>query len=156
MTSVNTGKAGAPFALRRFTPYRIVALGHALSGRLAAAYTNENLTIPEWRVLAVVGETKEMVAARDVVRRTPMDKMMVSRAVISLEKKGFVVRAPDPKDKRVSMVSLSDAGRAVFNRVVERAVAFESGVLDALTSEEQSIFSNILSKLEAEIVRNSD
>ncbi|MEZ5892773.1 MAG: MarR family transcriptional regulator [Parvularculaceae bacterium] len=107
--------------LEEFAPYRIVALGHAVSGRLAGAYRGENITIPEWRVLAVIGEA-ERVAARDVVKRTPMDKMTVSRAVASLEEKGFVSRAPDAADKRVSMLSLSTAGRDVFDRIAALAL----------------------------------
>ncbi len=133
--------------LEEFAPYRIVALGHAISGRLARAYRDENITIPEWRVLAVIGEAAQ-VAARDVVRRTPMDKMTVSRAVASLEQKGFVNRAPDPDDKRVSVLALSDHGRALFDRVAAMALEFEDDLLSTLDSEELSAFRSALSKLE--------
>ena len=50
--------------LERFAPYRLVALGHTVSRRLAKTYAGDNLTIPEWRVLAVVAQA-ERVAARD-------------------------------------------------------------------------------------------
>ncbi|MEL7488552.1 MAG: helix-turn-helix domain-containing protein, partial [Pseudomonadota bacterium] len=67
-------------------PYRMVALGHAFGRRLSAVYDGENISVVEWRVLAVIGQQTAM-AARDVVRQTPMDKMAVSRAVASLEGK---------------------------------------------------------------------
>lgn len=135
------------FILEEFAPYRIVALGHAISGRLAQAYRDENLTIPEWRVLAVISQDKQ-VAARDVVSRTPMDKMTVSRAVASLEGKGFVERATSDADRRVSMVSLSKSGRALFDRVAALAVEFEDELLSSLEPEERNGLLETLQKLE--------
>ncbi|PQA89054.1 MarR family winged helix-turn-helix transcriptional regulator [Hyphococcus luteus] len=133
--------------LDQFAPYRIVALGHAISGRLARAYRDENITIPEWRVLAVIGEANE-VAARDVVKRTPMDKMTVSRAVASLEQKGFVKRAPHKDDRRVSMLSLAPEGQDVFDRIAELALAFEDDLMSTLEPEEAAAFRLALEKLE--------
>ena len=52
--------------LEEFAPYRIVALGHAISGRLARAYRDENITIPEWRVLAVIGEAAQAKGIKEV------------------------------------------------------------------------------------------
>ncbi|MFC2952054.1 MarR family winged helix-turn-helix transcriptional regulator [Marinicaulis aureus] len=141
--------------LDEFAPYRIVALGHAISGRLARAYRDENITIPEWRVLAVIGEA-ERVAARDVVKRTPMDKMTVSRAVASLEQKGFVSRAPDETDRRVSMLSLSTEGRKVFDRVAALALEFEDSLLSSLDPEEAAAFRLALEKLEEKARENGE
>lgn len=137
--------------LEEFAPYRIVALGHAISGRLARAYRGENITIPEWRVLAVIGEV-DRVAARDVVRRTPMDKMTVSRAVASLEQKGFVNRAADAEDRRVSMLSLSSEGRKLFDRVAAMALDFEADLLSTLTPDEAAAFGAVMEKLEARAI----
>ncbi len=134
--------------LDRFAPYRIVALGHAISGRLSHVYANENITIPEWRVLAVISQA-DSLAARDVVGRTPMDKMTVSRAVASLETKDLVLRTPDHQDRRVNMLSLSVAGRALFDRVATLALEFEDELLAALSPSEQAAFESALSKLEA-------
>lgn len=134
--------------LERFVPYRIVALGHAFSRRLSTAYADENVTITEWRVLAVISQA-DRIAARDVVRRTPMDKMAVSRAVASLEEKGLVLRATDPDDRRVNALSLSPTGRAVFNRIAALALDYEDALLATLAPEEAAAFRSILEKLEA-------
>lgn len=133
--------------LENFVPYRIVALGHGISGRLARVYENENITIPEWRVLAVISQA-ERVAARDVTRMTPMDKMAVSRAVASLETKGFVLRETDSADRRVNTLSLSSSGRALFERIEALALEVEDDLLRVLTPEERRIFDTALAKLE--------
>ncbi len=136
------------FVLGDFMPYRIVSFGHAVSGGLAKAYRGENLTVPEWRVLAVVAQA-ESVAARDVVRQTPLDKMAVSRAVASLEQKGLMKRSPDERDRRVAPMSLSENGRALFDKIAAMALAYEEGLLSALSREERTAFEKILAKLEA-------
>jgi len=148
------GKA-RPFVLEDFAPYRIVALGHAISGRLSQAYRDENLTIPEWRVLAVISQAEE-VAARDVVSRTPMDKMTVSRAVASLEAKGFVLRATSKSDRRVSMLSLSKNGRALFDRVAALALEIEDELMAPLSPEETAAFRMVLQKLEERVQSGSE
>ena len=132
--------------LNRFTPYRIVALGHAMGDRLRRAYADENVTINEWRVLAVIAQA-DAVAARDVVALTPMDKMTVSRAVASLEAKGIAERSVNARDRRVNMVSLTTRGRALFSRISALALAYEDEIMGALTSEERDGLDRILAKL---------
>ena len=141
--------------LERFAPYRIVALGHLLSGRMARTYADENITIPEWRVLAVVAQADE-TAARDVVKRTPMDKMTVSRAVSSLEEKGLVIREASETDRRVNMLSLSPVGRDLFDRVAALALDYEDSLLSVLSTEERDVFVQTLSKLEARVTNGFD
>ncbi|MEM8773090.1 MAG: MarR family transcriptional regulator [Pseudomonadota bacterium] len=139
------------FVLDQFAPYRIVRLGHAMSGALAQAYREENLTIPEWRVLAVAAQA-DALAARDVVAKTPMDKMTVSRAIASLEAKGFARRAASAEDRRLQMVSLTQTGRALFNRVATRALAFEKSFLENLNADERALFIELLAKIEESVL----
>lgn len=135
--------------LAAFTPYRIVVVGRAMSEALGAAYAGEGLTIPEWRVLAVVSQAPS-IAARDVVARTPMDKMAVSRAVASLEEKGLVARGP-AADRRVSSLKLSVKGRQIFDRVAAIALGYERALLASLSAAERQLFLSVLDKLEAAI-----
>jgi DNA-binding MarR family transcriptional regulator len=133
--------------LARFAPYRFAVLGRLMSQALAAAYRDEGLSIPEWRVLAVVSQRPAM-AARDVVKQTPMDKMAVSRAVSSLEAKGLVARRK-AKDRRVAEMELTDAGRQLFARIAKIAREYEQRVFGALGAGERETLFFLLDKLEA-------
>lgn len=135
------------FVLSEFLPYRIVSVGHLISRRLAETYESENLTIPEWRVIAVIAQADAM-AARDVVALTPLDKMAVSRAVASLEAKGLVTRQADARDRRVFTLSLSAACRALFRRAARKAMQYERDLLAALTRDEQAAFRTLLARIE--------
>lgn len=137
------------FVLSEFIPYRIVALGYRISRALSAAYEDEDLTIPEWRVLAVVAQAPA-VAARDVAAQTPMDKMAVSRAVASLLKKHLVLRETGARDRRVQYLKLSREGRALFDRVAALAKDFEDRLVARLSKNELDAFKATLSRLESQ------
>jgi DNA-binding MarR family transcriptional regulator len=140
-------QARPPLTLTAFTPYRIVALARRLSEELGKAYRHEGLTIPEWRVLAVVAQ-EPVTAARDVARLTPMDKMAVSRAVAALEEKGHILRERSD-DRRVSSLRLTAAGEIVYQRVAAIALGYEERLLRRLSAADRRAFLSGLAALEA-------
>lgn len=143
------GDATEPLALEAFLPYRLATLSNRVSRAIAALYSERfGISIPEWRVMAVLGERPE-ISARAVAERTAMDKVAVSRAVRRLLAKGFLERHFAPDDRRRSVLALSAAGRRVYGEVVPLARAFEARLLAALTREERAILSLLLAKLEA-------
>ena len=140
-------KCGLDLAV--FAPYRVAVVARAMSEQLGAAYAGEDVTIPEWRVLAVIGQD-ETIAARDVVAQTPMDKMAVSRAVASLEGKDLIIREPSA-DKRVLTLRLSSKGKIVCERISALALAYETSIFGELSEEERKAFFAGLSKLESAV-----
>src|ERR1043166_3536149 len=72
--------------LPRFLPYRLSVLTNRVSSAIARHYSERfGLSIPEWRVMAVLGSVSDL-SAREVASRTAIDKVQVSRAVASLLK----------------------------------------------------------------------
>jgi DNA-binding MarR family transcriptional regulator len=70
--------------LESFLPYRLSVLSNTVSGVIARSYSERfGLSIPEWRVMAVLGRYPGLPAA-DIAVRTAMDKVQVSRAVARL------------------------------------------------------------------------
>ena len=138
-----------PLVLEDFLPYRLATLSNRVSRAIAALYSERfGITIPEWRVMAVLGERPE-ISANAVAERTAMDKVAVSRAVRRLLKKGLLERHFAPDDRRRSVLALSGRGLVVYREVVPLARRFEAALLAALTPEEAAILSLLLSKLEA-------
>ncbi len=135
------------FILDEFTPYRIVVLGNTISKLLASSYAEEfNITIPEWRVLAVVCQF-DGVTASTVTEKTPMDKVAVSRAVTALVDKGYVIKAISQDDRRAALLTASREGRSIFEEIAKIALGLEAQVLNVLSDEERSQLKVILNKL---------
>ena len=101
----------APLQLDQFLPYRFSILAKRLSDALAREYAERfALTIPEWRVMAVLGHDGEL-SASGVCERTLMDKVTVSRAVARLVDQERIERQIDTSDRRRTRLCLSTAGR---------------------------------------------
>jgi DNA-binding MarR family transcriptional regulator len=71
----------------------------------------------------------------------------VSARVDRLVADGLVVRAPDPADRRGSLVTLTDRGRDLFEAVVPAHLANQVRLLGSLTPDEQATLAGLLRKL---------
>ena len=148
----NTARASEPrLNLDRFLPYRFSVLSNRVSDAIARHYSERfGLTIPEWRVMAVLGQGGD-VSAREVAARTAMDKVRVSRAVTRLLQLGHITRRTDPKDRRRAIIDLTPSGMSVYRQIVPRALAVETEMLAALTDEERAGLEAMISKLESRV-----
>ncbi|HWA04149.1 MAG TPA: MarR family winged helix-turn-helix transcriptional regulator [Rhizomicrobium sp.] len=133
--------------LDRFVPYRLSVVTNRMSAAIARHYSERfGLSIPEWRVMAVLGQTPGL-SAREVAERTAMDKVQVSRAVAGLMRRKRVARIGDARDGRITRLSLTSQGAAIYEEIVPTALALESAFLAALAPAERSAFLSLLEKL---------
>ncbi len=138
--------------LENFLPYRLSVLSNTVSTALAGAYARRfGLSIPQWRVIAVLARTPGLSAAA-VAERTAMDKVAVSRAVAGLARAGRVRRALDQSDRRRSVLTLTARGREVYTRIVPYALEYERRLLAELAPSEQSLFAAVLTRLQKRAV----
>lgn len=136
-----------------FLPYRLSVLTNRVSAAIARHYSRRfGLSIPEWRVMAVLGEAPGL-SAREVAERTAMDKVQVSRAVQSLLAAKRLMRGADKKDGRMVRLSLSEQGLAIYRQVAPLALKLEQEFLSVLDGRERQTFEAILGKLAASVSR---
>ena len=141
--------AAAPLVLAGFLPYRVSIAAERISRAFAARYEAEfGLSIPEWRVMAVLGERAPR-STQEVIETTEMDRVKVSRAVIRLAGKALLVRRPHPQDQRAQILRLSRRGLDVYRRIVPLAHAMQAELAAALTPAELRALDSILPKLHA-------
>ena len=123
--------------LDEFVPYRLSVLTNTVSSAIAGAYAERfGLSIPEWRVMAVLALEPGLSAA-SVAERTAMDKVAVSRAVSNLLRTRRVVRGFANADRRRSVLRLSTEGEGVYGRVVPFARRYEQRLLADLSGEQR-------------------
>ncbi len=137
--------------LASFLPYRLAVVSTHVGRAFARRYASEfGLSIPEWRVLAVIGQ-QPFLSSNDVCDRTAMDKAKVSRAVSRLVAGGLLKYEKNPTDKRLIMLALSRRGRQVYDGIVPRALQLEAELAAALGPEERMQLDRILEKLNSRI-----
>jgi DNA-binding MarR family transcriptional regulator len=133
--------------LEEFLPYRLSVLSNTISGTLAEAYSSQHgLTIPEWRVLAILGRFPGS-SAGEVAERGAMDKVAVSRAVSRLLKAGRIRRRFADADRRRSILDLSDAGWNIYGQVIPVLLAYEADLLEGLSASERRQLDKLLKRL---------
>ena len=133
--------------LEKFMPYRLARLSSTVSTTIARAYDKEfGLSIPEWRVIAILGRFPGLSAV-EVAEQTFLDKVAVSRAVTKLIKSGRIDRQFADADRRRSILNLSNKGREVHDGVAKLALKFEDDLLDGLNAAEIEQFNAVTDKL---------
>ena len=135
------------FLLNEFLPYRLSVAATEVSRQFAARYAAEaGLTIPEWRVLATLGQFEE-ISAKEIGQHSSMHKTKVSRAVRALEERRWLKRRESEEDRREEILTLTALGEKVYRDIVPKALAFERHILDELGAEAQPLL-NVLERLE--------
>jgi DNA-binding MarR family transcriptional regulator len=144
---------GKRLDLDRFLPYRLSVLTNRISNALARTYSGRfDLSIPEWRVMAVLGQASGL-SAGEVARRTAMDKVQVSRAVANLARRRRVQKQTDAADGRVTRLALTAKGRAIYDEIVPHALELEEEFLSALAPHERAALNSLIAKLSVESSR---
>lgn len=139
----------AMLKLNEFLPYRLSLLSNQVSQGIANTYAEPfDLSVTEWRVLAILG-LEDGLSATDVAERSAMDKVAISRAVKRLLGAGRLTRRADLADGRAKSLWLTDEGRRVYEAIAPAAVAYEARLLAVLSDQELLQFNALLDRLTA-------
>lgn len=137
--------------LAGFLPYQLSVTSNAVSSLIAERYRKRfGLKIPEWRVMAVLGDAEASggsLTQRGLTAATVMDKVAVNRAVKVLEERGLIGRVPNPDDGRSHLLALTGEGRAIHAEIMPLARATERDLLDGLAPHQEAQLRQLLALL---------
>ena len=133
--------------LADFLPYLMSVTTNAVSDLIAAEYrVRYGLKIPEWRVMAVLGDAGARTQ-RDLVAATRMDKVAVNRACKALEERGLAARSPNARDGRSHHLQLTPAGQAIHAEIMPHALEMEQRLFAVFSAAEQAQFKDLLRRI---------
>lgn len=133
--------------LDKYLPYRLSRLSSTVSSAVAREYARQfGLSIPEWRVIAILGRSPGLSAV-EVAEQTFLDKVAVSRAVTKLIKSGRIDRQFADADRRRSILNLSAEGQQVHDGVAKLALQFERELIVGLDADEVQQLEQVMDKL---------
>ncbi|MEV7499755.1 MarR family winged helix-turn-helix transcriptional regulator [Streptomyces sp. NPDC093018] len=90
--------------------------------------------------------------ATDLAADVFLDLSTVSRQVRSLVDRGLVERHPDPEDRRGSLLSATEAGRAAYQSAVHRREAELTRLLEPWPVEDRTLLTRLLKRLNDDLV----
>jgi len=128
--------------LADFLPYLMSVTTNAVSDMIASEYRARfGLKIPEWRVMAVLGDAGSQTQ-RSLVGATRMDKVAVNRACKVLEGRGLVGRSPNAHH-----IELTAAGKAMHGEIMPLALDMERRLFAQLSAAELKQFKGLLARI---------
>jgi DNA-binding MarR family transcriptional regulator len=118
---------------------RIVRLASIIQSRFDDAFRAERLRDGDYGVLVALrrsGAPFELTPT-ELARSQMMTSGGMTAVIDRLEGRGLVERAPNPTDRRGSLVRLSADGRAVVERTMARHVEVEAELVSGLSKRER-------------------
>ena len=138
---------GGPLRLEQFLPYQLNVVAALVSEALSRVYARRyRIGIPEWRVLVTLGQFGVMTG-KSIGAHTHMHKTKVSRAVAFLEKRKLLARRVNRADMRESFLSLTAAGRAIYEELTPQALDFANRLTEILTPADRDAFDRALQQI---------
>jgi DNA-binding MarR family transcriptional regulator len=133
--------------LEEFLPYRLNVCAALVSQALSRIYADRyRIGVPEWRVLVTLGQFGAMTA-KAIGAHSHMHKTKVSRAVALLERRKLVNRRVNRADLREAFLSLTAAGRDIYDELAPIALAFAQDLLETVDAADRAALDRALIKL---------
>ncbi|MFA7822941.1 MarR family winged helix-turn-helix transcriptional regulator [Aeromonas dhakensis] len=137
--------------LARYVPGLLTFLANKLATGASQCYRKHfGIGVVEWRMLSMLAVENGITANR-ICQVIGLDKSAVSRSLQALEASGYVGSRVDPGDARRNTVSLTEAGRALHDRVLQVALERERRLLTGLSPEEVDTLIELLGRLHGQV-----
>ncbi len=135
------------FQLSSYFPYMVRCFYLDVSQSVKDVYsTLYNLKVSEWRTMAVLNDY-EPLSAKEIVARSSMDKVNVSRSIASLQQSKLLERHIDPTDRRRVLLRLTRQGKQAMRELVPLVLGVEKQLLNGLTEDEQKTLISLMQKI---------
>ena len=136
-------------------PYLINRVGAALVGFATPSLKKHHLTIPLWRVLAILAHKGELRQV-DLAGATSLDPPTVSRLISHAARRGWVTRTRSDTSNREVSIKITKSGRDVVEQIIPRMVADETVVFAGLSRAELATLRTILRRMYDNIANHKD
>jgi DNA-binding MarR family transcriptional regulator len=117
----------------------VVGLGRALIAieqPILAAHA-----VSTWGYIVLTALRAEPMRTQAALARAiGADKTRLIAVLDDLQERGLIEREPDPADRRVRLLALTDAGTATHARIREEIRAEEKRLLDRLPAADRAVF----------------
>ena len=120
----------------------------AVARRLQKNFRNAGLdiTIEQWTVLYHLWK-EDCLSQQELCNRTYRDKPSITRLIDNLEKQRLLKRASHKNDRRINLVCLTDAGRALQHVTLELANQTMDEALQDVQKQDIDVVKKVLQKV---------
>ena len=113
--------------------------------------TGDDTTMSQFRVLAYLAE--QPLTMSDIARRRHVSFQSAGELVQAFVESGWVIRMPDPTDRRQSLLHLTEEGRAKYERAQHHMLERLASFMDQLDEAEKTTIQQALQSLHRVLVQ---
>ena len=124
----------------------VFRLGRRLLAMEQPILDRHGLTMWAYAVLTALND-RPMRTQAALADSIGADKTRLIRVLDDLQRRGLIDREPDPADRRVRLLALTDAGRQAHRAVRTEIRAGEAALLGGATAEDREAFVRTLTAL---------
>lgn len=136
------------FHLETFVPFRLNVVTGTISLHIEERCLKPaNITQSEWRILTTLGAEGPSAQSR-FAKRSPMDKITVTRTVKSLIDLGLIESKESELDRRSRLLTLTPKGLSLYRSLVKKALQLENELLEEAGISDPEAFIERLHRLE--------
>ena len=108
-------------------------------------------SVPVWLILIAL-KTQRPANQRRLAEAVGIQGATLTHHLDAMEADGLVTRRPDPTDRRVHLVELTESGEALFQRLRAAAVTFDRQLRAGLADEDVATLARLLDRLRDNVV----
>ncbi|MED1201875.1 MarR family winged helix-turn-helix transcriptional regulator [Heyndrickxia acidicola] len=119
----------------------------ALVSKSLKAY---NVTAEQWTVLKQLSFVSG-INQKELSQRTDKDQATLTKILDLLEQNHFIVRLPNPEDRRSFCIQITDEGRRLVEKVIPDIEGLYEKILNHLSKEQLDNFMEVLLQIQQNI-----
>lgn len=113
------------------------------------------LTIAKWRILSTLARLGRC-SMGEVADFCAIDRTTLTRIMDQLVAVGYAVRVSDARDRRQTLLDLTERGRRAYETAVSAVVEFNDKALQGIDSDEIRTLERVLRKVVRNVIDDSD
>jgi DNA-binding MarR family transcriptional regulator len=114
----------------------LLSAANLVAGRLDAVLRSKGLAVGSFNVLTIVAGAGEPLGPSTIAERMPVPVALptLTGLLDTLQRRGYLGRAPHPGDRRRVLVELTAAGRRALDEVAPLVAAEERRIVEGLSA----------------------
>jgi MarR family transcriptional regulator for hemolysin len=128
-------------------PRHLVLTAKAMRAHFEERLTEAGASLTFWWVLKHLAD-QDGLSQRELARRLSVEAPTLTRHIDRMAAEGLVVRMQDDKDRRVTRISVTPAGRRLHRRLVAIASELEGEFAGLMSARESAVVERVLSRID--------
>ncbi len=150
--NANADSAADPFDVL----HRLLKLGNRLGAPFAEHLEKRfQVTMNEFRAVMLIGRLGE-AASHELAEISGVTTMSISRAVTSLQRKGWITCSVDEENRRRKILRLSKDGQKLYQKMLPTADKVAKYLFDSLRRDEMMAFDRYVATLTESLEARDD